>query len=85
MLIFGAGINALAFVGTNYTFAKSGRGGTVAERKGNDLEEEKLQRAKDKLSENRIKRLDFIDKMPHQENERKSYISNVDEVMLEYC
>ena len=83
--IFRVGINALGFVGTNYAFAKSGRGGRVAEYIQNDLEKEKLQGAKDKLNEDRIKRLNFSDKMLHQEKEAKAYISNVDESMLEYC
>ena len=82
MPISGAGINTLAFVGNRCAFAKSGRGGTVAEHKRDDLEEKKLKRAKDKLN---LIRLDFIDKMLHQENETKAYISNVDGAMLEYC
>ena len=54
------------------------------ERKGHDLAEEKIQRARDKQNENRLKRLDFINKRLREKNEAKTYINNVDEAMLEY-
>ena len=40
MTIFGAEINVLAIVGTNYAFIKSGHGNAEAEHKHHDLEEE---------------------------------------------
>ena len=43
--IFGAGINALGFAGTNYAFSKSGSGEAEAEHKHHDLAEKKLQKA----------------------------------------
>ena len=46
MTIFGAGINALAFLRSNYAFSKSGCFNAKAERKQYDLAEEKLQKAK---------------------------------------
>ena len=60
--ILGAGSNALAFVGTNYTFSKSGCGAAVAVGKRHDLAEENLYRVRDKCNKSRIKLLDFNDK-----------------------
>ena len=54
------------------------------ERKRHDLEEEKLQRARDKWNEDRMERLDFIKKRLLEKNEAKAYINNIDEKMLEY-
>ena len=53
------------------------------ERKRHDLTEEKLQRARDKWNEDRIKRLGFIIKRIRENNEARAYINNVDEAMLE--
>ena len=50
----------------------------------NGLAKEKLQRARGKWNENRMKRLDFINKRPREKNEARAYIKNVDEAMLEY-
>ena len=54
------------------------------ERKKYDLAEEKHQRARDKWNEDRMKRLDFINKRLREKNEARAYITNVDEAMLEY-
>ena len=54
------------------------------ERKRHDSALEKLQRARDEWNKDRMKRLDFINKMLREKNEAKSYIRNVDEAMLEY-
>ena len=53
------------------------------ERKRHDLTEEKLQRARDKWNEDRMKRLGFIIKRIRENNEARAYINNVDEAMLE--
>ena len=53
-------------------------------RKRHDLAEEKLQRVKDKWNEDRMKRLDFINKRLREKNEARAYISNAEEAMLEY-
>ena len=45
---------------------------------------EKRQTARDKQNENRIKRLDFINKKLRETNVAKAYISNVNEPILEY-
>ena len=55
-----AGINALAFNETNYTFSKSGREDSEAECKHHDLAEVKLQNGEDKWKEDRLKQLPFI-------------------------
>ena len=55
MTMFEEGINALTFVGNNYAFSKSGCGDAEAEHKRHDSAEEKLHKAKDKWSKNRMK------------------------------
>ena len=71
----GAVVNALAFSGTNFV---------EEERKRHNLALEKLQRARGKWNENRMKRLDFINKRLRETNKERVYISNVDDAMLEY-
>ena len=39
--------------------------------------------ARDKRNEDRMKRLDFINKRLHEKNEARAYINNADEEMLE--
>ena len=81
--IGGAVVNALAFSGTNFVFSQLTDHGEE-ERKRHDLAFEKPQRARDKWNENRMKRLDFINKSLPKANKAKVYISNVGEAMLEY-
>ena len=57
----GAGVNALAFSGTNFLFSRLTDHGEE-ERKRHDLALEKLQRARDEWNKDRMKRLDFIQK-----------------------
>ena len=71
----GAVVNALAFSGTNFV---------EEECKRHNLALEKLQRARGKWNENRMKRLDFINKRLRETNKERVYISNVDDAMLEY-
>ena len=52
--------------------------------KRRDLALEKLQGARDKWNEYRMKRFDFINKRLREANKAKVYISNVDDAMLEY-
>ena len=54
------------------------------ERKRYDLADERLQRARGKWNEDRMKRFDFINKRLREKNEAKPYINNVDEAMLGY-
>ena len=81
--IGGSMVNALAFNGTNFLFSRLVDHG-VEERKRHDLTLEKLQRARDQWNEDRMKRLDFINKTVREKNEARVYINNVDEAMLEY-
>ena len=81
--ISGAVVNVLAFGGTNFVFSRLMDHGEE-ERKRHDLAEEQLQKARDQLDEDRMERLDFINKRLHEKNETRAYINNVDEAMLEY-
>ena len=81
--MIGAVVNTLAFTSTNFIFSWLSDPG-AKERKRHDLAEENLQRATDKWNEDRMKRLDFINKRLREKNEAKVYISNVDEAILEY-
>ena len=59
--LLGAGINATAFAGASLGFSML-RDDGGKERKRHDLAEEKLQRTRGKWNEDRMKRLDFINK-----------------------
>ena len=79
--IGGAVVNALAFSGTNFIFSQLTDHGEE-EQKRHDLTLEKLQRARHKWNEDRMKPLDFINKRLQETNKAKVYISNVDDTML---
>ena len=81
--IFSSVFSATAFGGANLAFSTLTDHG-AKEHKRHDLALEKLQRARDKWNENRMKRLDFINKRLREKNKARTYISNADEVMLEY-
>lgn len=49
LMIFGAGINALAFFRINYAHSKNGYGDAEAECKHHDLVEQNLFKAKEKM------------------------------------
>ena len=76
-------MNALDFSSTNFVFNRLTDHGQE-ERKRHDLALEKLQRARDKWNMHRMKRLDFMNKRLREKNEARTYINNIDEVMLEY-
>ena len=76
-----AAVNVLAFSGTNYIFSKFSDHGE-AERKRHDIALEDLQR--DEWNQERLKRLDFINKRFRDKNEARDYIGNLDSAMLEY-
>ena len=82
LTIGGAVVNASAFSGTNFVFSQLTDHGEE-ERKRHDLMLEKLQRARDKRNEDRMKRLDFINKRLRGANKARTYINNVDQAMLE--
>ena len=81
--VSGAVVNVLAFSGTNFVFSRLMDHGEE-ERKRHDLAEEQLQKARDQWNEDRMERLDFINKRLREKNETRAYINNVDEAMLEY-
>ena len=85
-LLFTAGgvvFNALAFTGTNFVFSRL-MDHDEEERRRHDLAIERLQRARDEWNEDRMKRVDFINKRLREKNEARAYINNVDEKMVEY-
>ena len=68
-------VNALAFSGTNFIFSRlTYHGGE--ERKRHDLALEKLQKERDEWNEDRMKRLDFINKRLREKSEARTYINN---------
>ena len=75
--------NALAIISTNFVFSRL-TDHDEEERKRHDLALEKLQTARDKWIEDRIKPLDFINKRLREKNEVRTYINNANEAMLEY-
>ena len=78
-----AAINALAFSEKNYIFSQfSGHG--EAERKRHDLAIEELQKDREKWNQERLKRLDFINKRLRDKEEERDYIGNLDSAILEY-
>ena len=79
----GAVVNALAFRGTNFIFSQL-TDHSEEEQKRHDLALEKLQGARDNWNEDRMKRLDFINKRLREASKAKVYISNLDDTMLEY-
>ena len=81
--LLGAEINATVFGGVGLAFSTLIHDGGK-EHKRHDLTEKQLQRARDKWNEDRMKRLDFINKRLREKNEARAYINNVDEAMLEY-
>ena len=85
LLIIGASaaVNALVFSGTNNLFSKFSDHGE-AERKRHDLALEELQRDRDKWNQDRMERLDFINKRLRYKKEARDYIGNLDSAMLEY-
>ena len=81
--ILGARVNATAFSRTNFLFIRCTDHGEE-EPKRHDLALENLQRAKDKWNEDRMKRLDFINKILLEQNKARGYINNANEAMLQY-
>ena len=79
----GAVVNALAFSGTNFAFSRLTDHGEE-EHKRHDLALERLQKARDEWNEDRMKRLEFINKRLLEKNETRAYINNVDDAVLEY-
>ena len=81
--LFSAGINVVAFTSASADFSML-RNDVGKERKRHDLAEGQEDRARDIWNENRMKRLDFINKRLREQNKARAYINNVDDTMLEY-
>ena len=81
--LLGAEINATVFGGVGLAFRTLIHDGGK-EHKRHDLTEEQLQRASDKWNEDRMKRLDLINKRLPEQNKARAYINGTDEAMLEY-
>ena len=81
--LLGAGINATAFGGVSLGSSMLRNDGGK-ERKRHDLAEEQLQKARDKWNEDRMERLDFLNKRLREQNKARAYINNTDEAMVEY-
>ena len=80
----GAAINALAFSGTNYLFSTFSDHG-LAERKRHDLALEKLTGDREKYNEERLNRLDFINRRIREKQQGREYIQDLDAAMSEYA
>ena len=77
-----AGINALAYSGTNYLFSIFSDHGK-AERKRRDMAREDCERDRDEWNQERLKRLDFINKRLRDKKAAREYIGNLNSAMLE--
>ena len=81
--MFSSVFTAPAFGGTNLAFSMLTDHGKE-ERKSHNLAFKKLQKARDKWNEDRIKCLDLINKKLRERNEARAYIRNFDQDMLQY-
>ena len=79
-----AAVNTLGFSEINYIFSKLSDHGE-AERKRHDIALEDLPRDRDKWNQERLKRLEFINKRLRDKKKARYYNGNLDSAMLEYC
>ena len=82
-MLFGAGINALAFSGSNYMFSKLSNHG-AGERKRHNQAIEKLQKDRNSWVKERQQRLDFINQQLQRERHAEHTFSEVDDAMEAY-
>ena len=82
-MLFGAGINALDFSGSNYMFSKLSNHGE-AERKRHDKSIENLQKANAEWTKKRRERLDFINQELQRERHAEKTFNEIDEAMEAY-
>ena len=83
MMAGGALINALAFSGTNAAFSLLGDHGG-AERKRHDLAMEQLSKAREKYSEERQQRLDYLNKTISQQRHARQTFSDLGAAIQAY-
>ena len=81
MMIGGALTNALAFSGSSFLFSQMSG---AAERKRHNLAIENLQRERDTWNEQRLARIDFINKKLKEQGHAAKTFKNVDEAMQSY-
>ena len=85
MKILRAGINPLFFVGNDYTFCKSGCGEGEAERKCHNLDGKKSRKKEMQIEcEDRMKRLNFMNKSLRQKNEEKANINHRKQLFVDF-
>ena len=82
-MLFGAGINSLAFSGSNYMFSKLSNHG-ADERKRHNEATEKLQKDRNSWVKERQQRLDFINQQLQRERHAEHTFSEVDDAMDAY-
>ena len=82
-MLFGAGINALAFSGSNYMFSKLSNHG-ADERKRHNEAVEKLQKDRNSWIKERQQRLDFINQQLQRERHAEHTFTEVDNAMDAY-
>ena len=82
-MLFGAGINSLAFSGSNYMFTKLSNHG-ADERKRHNEAIEKLQKDRNSWVKERQQRLDFINQQLQRERHAEHTFSEVDDAMDAY-
>ena len=81
MIAVSAGINALAFSGSNYLFnSLSGS----EERKRHDLAIEKLEHDRDSWNQSRLERLDYINEQLKKQDRAERNFKDVDDAMRQY-
>ena len=80
-MVGGAITNALAFSGSNFLFSQMSG---AEERKRHNLAMEKLQHERDGWNEQRLKRIDYINKEFKKRGHAAKTFHNVDQAMQEY-
>lgn len=84
LMLGGAVVNALAFSGSNYAFSHMGKSDANEEKIRHDKAVEKLEKARAEWSEQRTKRLDFINRELKKEHHAIQTFHSVDQAMKEY-
>ena len=81
LMVGGAITNALAFSGSNFLFSQMSSAG---ERKRHNLAMEKLQQERDSWNQERLERIDYINKKLKEQGHAAKTFQNVEEAMQEY-
>ena len=84
MLIGGALVNALAFIGSSYLFHRLSKESIDAERKRHSVAIEVLQAAQIEWAHNRQQRIDFIDNQLRLEQKAETKFIELNDAMREY-